>query len=142
MQKSQRIDTITLEAAKKMAKAVEDKASEIGIQVVLSVVDQGSNLLLIQRMDNAFITSCDISLNKAYTACCLKQGTHEITEVVQPGQPLYGLQLTNQQRIIVFGGGLPVISDGQVIGAVGVSGGTVEQDVLLAQTALYCFSEL
>ena len=105
------------------------------------VVAQG-NTLLIQRMDEAFVSSCDISLNKAWSACSLKQGTHEITSAVQPGQSLYGLQLTNQQRIIIFGGGLPVIFNEQVIGAVGVSGGTVEQDQLLAQCALDCFSAL
>lgn len=110
--------------------------------VVFSVVDRGGNTLLIQRMDEAFVSSCDISLNKAWSACSLKQGTHEITPAVQPGQSLYGLQLTNQQRIIIFGGGLPVIFNEQVIGAAGVSGGTVEQDQLLAQCALDCFSAL
>ncbi|AUV02997.1 MULTISPECIES: GlcG/HbpS family heme-binding protein [Enterobacteriaceae] len=142
MNKSQQINTITLTAAKKMATAVELKANEINVKVVFSAVDQGGNTLLMQRMDEAFVTSCDISLNKAYTACCLKQGTHEITGAVQPGQSLYGLQLTNQQRIVIFGGGLPVFLDGKVIGAVGVSGGTVEQDMQLAETALRCFSEL
>ena len=106
MNKSQQINTITLTAAKKMATAVELKANEINVKVVFSAVDQGGNTLLMQRMDEAFVTSCDISLNKAYTACCLKQGTHEITGAVQPGQSLYGLQLTNQQRIVIFGGGL------------------------------------
>lgn len=109
---------------------------------MFSVVDRGGNTLLIQRMDEAFVSSCDISLNKAWSACSLKKGTHEITSAVQPGQSLYGLQLTNQQRIIIFGGGLPVIFNEQVIGAVGVSGGTVEQDKLLAQCALDCFSAL
>lgn len=109
---------------------------------MFSVVDRGGNTLLIQRMDEAFVSSCDISLNKAWSTCSLKQGTHEITSAVQPGQSLYGLQLTNQQRIIIFGGGLPVIFNEQVIGAVGVSGGTVEQDKLLAQCALDCFSAL
>lgn len=142
MNKTQPIATITLAAAKKMAATVEAKAHEINVPVVFSVVDHGGNALLTQRMDEAFITSCDISLNKAYTACCLRQGTHEITDVVQPGTSLYGLQLTNQQRIVIFGGGLPVISNGKTIGAVGVSGGTVEQDMLLAQSALNCFSEL
>ena len=142
MNKSQQINTITLTAAKKMATAVELKANEINVKVVFSAVDQGGNTLLMQRMDEAFVTSCDISLNKAYTACCLKLGTHEITGAVQPGQSLYGLQLTNQHRIVIFGGGLPVFLDGKVIGAVGVSGGTVEQDMQLAETALRCFSEL
>lgn len=141
MNKSQQVQTITLAAAQQMAAAVE-KATEIKVAVVFSVVDHGGNTLLIQRMDEAFVSSCDISLNKAWSACSLKQGTHEITSAVQPGQSLYGLQLTNQQRIIIFGGGLPVIFNEQVIGAVGVSGGTVEQDQLLAQCALDCFSAL
>lgn len=141
MNKSQQVQTITLAAAQKMAAAVQ-KATEINVAVVFSVVDRGGNTLLIQRMDEAFVSSCDISLNKAWSACSLKQGTHEITPAVQPGQSLYGLQLTNQQRIIIFGGGLPVIFNEQVIGAVGVSGGTVEQDQLLAQCALDCFSAL
>lgn len=141
MNKSQQVQTITLAAAQQMAAAVE-KATEINVAVVFSVVDRGGNTLLIQRMDEAFVSSCDISLNKAWSACSLKQGTHEITSAVQPGQSLYGLQLTNQQRIIIFGGGLPVIFNEQVIGAVGVSGGTVEQDQLLAQCALDCFSAL
>lgn len=141
MNKSQQVQTITLAAAQQMA-AVEKKATEINVAVVFSVVDRGGNTLLIQRMDEAFVSSCDISLNKAWSACSLKQGTHEITSAVQPGQSLYGLQLTNQQRIIIFGGGLPVIFNEQVIGAVGVSGGTVEQDQLLAQCALDCFSAL
>lgn len=67
--------------------------------------------------------------------------THEITHDVQPGQSLYGLQLSNQQRIVIFGGGFPIIENGQVIGAVGVSGGTVEQDIQLAVVALNCFSQ-
>lgn len=141
MNKSQQVQTITLAAAQQMAAAVQ-KATEINVAVVFSVVDRGGNTLLIQRMDEAFVSSCDISLNKAWSACSLKQGTHEITPAVQPGQSLYGLQLTNQQRIIIFGGGLPVIFNEQVIGAIGVSGGTVEQDQLLAQCALDCFSAL
>jgi len=111
-------------------------------QMLDSWQQENVNTDLIQRMDEAFVSSCDISLNKAWSACSLKQGTHEITPAVQPGQSLYGLQLTNQQRIIIFGGGLPVIFNEQVIGAVGVSGGTVEQDQLLAQCALDCFSAL
>ncbi len=100
MNKSQQVQTITA-AAQQMAAAVE-KATEINVAVVFSVVDRGGNTLLIQRMDEAFVSSCDISLNKARSACSLKQGTHEITSAVQPGQSLYGLQLTNQQRIIIL----------------------------------------
>jgi len=142
MLKSQQIQTITLAAARAMAEAVQEKAKEINVPVVVAVVDCGGNTLMLQRMEEAFTTSCDIALNKAWTACCLKTGTHQLTQDVQPGKSLYGLQLTNQQRIVIFGGGYPVVLNNQVIGAVGVSGGTVEQDMLLANVALEKFSQL
>ncbi|MPQ43353.1 GlcG/HbpS family heme-binding protein [Clostridium tarantellae] len=123
---------LTLNAAKTIVEAAEKKAIEIKVPVVISVVDAGGNLVLMNRMDDAFVTSIDIANNKAFTAWALKQGTHELSEVVQPGNSLYGLGLTNQCRIITFGGGLPIIIDGQVVGAVGVSGGTVEEDLAIA----------
>ncbi|NMC23887.1 MAG: heme-binding protein [Serratia sp.] len=141
MKKSHTAGNVSLAIAKKMAEAVEQSALEMHVPVVFSVVDGGANTLLVQRMDQAFITSYEIALNKAWTACCLKKPTHEITHDVQPGQSLYGLQLSNQQRIVIFGGGFPIIENGQVIGAIGVSGGTVEQDIQLAVVALNCFSQ-
>lgn len=141
MNKSLPRATVSLAMAKLMAEAAEKKACEINVPVVISLVDCGANPLLMQRMDAAFVTSVDISLNKAWTACCLQQPTHEITDVVQPGQSLYGLQLTNQQRIVIFGGGFPIIENGQVIGAIGVSGGTVEQDMEIGRSALECFNK-
>ena len=124
-----------------MAKAAEKKAAEINVPVVFAAVDKGANLMLMHRMENALLTSVDIAINKAYTAACLKQGSHEIAESVQPGQSLYGLQLSNNQRIVPFGGGFPIIVDGQVVGAVGVSGGTVEEDMSVAQAAVDAFNK-
>lgn len=131
---------LTLDIVKEMAKACEKKAEEIRVPVVISFVDAGSNLMYMQRMEDAFITSVQIANNKAFTACSLKKGTHEISEVVLPGQSLYGLQLTNDQRIVPFGGGLPIIIDGCVVGAVGVSGGTVEEDMAIAKAAVDLFT--
>lgn len=142
MKKSLPRATVSLAMAQAMAAKAEKKAIEINVPVVISVVDSGANPLLTQRMDNAFITSWDIALNKAWTACCLQQPTHEITECVQPGQSLYGLQLTNQQRIVIFGGGFPIIEEDGVIGAIGVSGGTVEQDMEIASAALAYFQNI
>lgn len=141
MNKSLPRATISLAMAKAMTAAAESKASEINVPVVISIVDGGANPLIMQRMDEAFVTSCDISLNKAWSACCLQQPTHEITAGVQPGQSLYGLQLTNQQRIVIFGGGFPIIENNQIIGAIGVSGGTVEQDMEIARSALDYFEK-
>lgn len=112
----------------------------MNVPVIFAAVDAGANLMLMHRMEDAFLTSIDIAINKAYTAACLKQGSHEIAECVQPGQSLYGLQLTNNCRIVPFGGGFPIIVDGKVVGAVGVSGGTVEEDMAIAQAAVDCFN--
>lgn len=139
MKKLNEFKELSLEIVKAMAKAAEEKALEINVPVVISAVDKGANLMLMHRMEDAFVTSIDISINKAFTSACLKQGTHEIVDAVQPGASLYGLQLTNNARIVPFGGGLPIIVDGSVVGAVGVSGGTVEEDMLIAQAAVDAF---
>ncbi len=127
---------ITLKASKKMGEAALKKATEIKVPVVFSVVDNGGNLLYLERMDDAFVTSVDIAINKAFTAWALKKGTNELSEVVLPGESLYGLNLTNNSRIITFGGGFPIVIDGEIVGAVGVSGGTVEEDMEIAKAAL------
>ena len=130
------LNSITLEAAKKMGAEALKKATEINVPVVFSVVDNGGNLLYLERMDKAFVTSVDIAINKAFTAWALKKGTNEISEVVLPGQSLYGLNTTNNCRIITFGGGFPIVINGEIVGAVGVSGGTVEEDMSIAKAGL------
>lgn len=141
MKKLNEFKELSLDIVKEMAKSAEKKAAEINVPVVFAAVDKGANLMLMHRMENALLTSIDIAINKAYTAACLKQGTHEITESIQPGQSLYGLQLSNNQKIVPFGGGFPIIVDGQVVGAVGVSGGTVEEDMSIAQAAVDAFNK-
>ena len=139
MKKLNEFKELSLDIVKVMAKAAQKKALEINVPVVIAAVDKGANLILVNRMDDAFVTSVDIAINKAFTSACLKKGSHEITDAVQPGASLYGLQLTNNARIVPFGGGLPVIVDGMVVGAIGVSGGTVEEDMLIAQAAVDAF---
>lgn len=129
------IKQITLKTAKEMIEKSIAKAEEINVPVVVSVVDAGGNLLAMERMDDAFVTSIDIANNKAYTSWALKCGTDEMAEVIQPGQSLYGLNLTNNAKIICFGGGFPIKVDGQIVGAIGVSGGTVEEDMAIAKAA-------
>ncbi|EJP6472290.1 heme-binding protein [Clostridium botulinum] len=130
------IKQISLESVKKMAEAAEKKASEMNVPVVFTAVDAGGNLMLLHRMENAFITSLDIATNKAFTALALKIPTNEVTPNIQPGASLYGLQLSNNCRIATFGGGFPIVVDGEIVGAVGVSGGTVEEDMEIAKYAL------
>ena len=83
-------------------------------------------------MDGAYIASYDIAVNKTFTSAGLKMSTAELANLSQPGQPLYGIQHTNEGKIVIFGGGEPLEIDGKIIGAIGVSGGTAEQDTMLA----------
>ncbi|WP_319200358.1 heme-binding protein [uncultured Ilyobacter sp.] len=132
---------LTLKAAKLMGDRALEKCEEIGKSFVFTVVDAGGNVLYIQRMEDAFFTSVGIATDKAFTAAAVKKGTHVLTNIVKPEKDLFGLNLTNNGRIITFGGGLPIIVDGEVIGGVGVSGGSVEEDMAVAQAALDVLSK-
>lgn len=123
---------MTLSLAKKVAEAVIQKASEMGVNAVVAISNQGARPVLVEAMDDSFIASYDVALNKAYTVVALKMSTKELQALSQPGKPLYGIQHTNGGQIVIFGGGEPLIADGTVIGGLGVSGGTEEQDTFLA----------
>jgi ATP:cob(I)alamin adenosyltransferase len=122
--------------AKQLIAAAEQKAAEIGVPMVIAVVDAGGNLVAQHRMDGALLGSISIALDKAYTALALKMSTEEVASVVTPGQPLFGLNTSNNGRFITFGGGFPLVAGGKVIGGLGVSGGTVEEDITVARAAL------
>ncbi|HZG72471.1 MAG TPA: cob(I)yrinic acid a,c-diamide adenosyltransferase, partial [Chondromyces sp.] len=130
---------LTLELAYKMARAAESKAAEIGVPIVFSVADSGGNNILVHRMEGALLASLDISPNKAYTAVALKMATHELVPLIQPGGELYGIQFSNQGKIVTFGGGYPLKVGFQIIGGIGVSGGSVEEDMVIAVEALKVF---
>ncbi|MDE7332515.1 MAG: heme-binding protein [Lachnospiraceae bacterium] len=124
--------TMTLDMAKKLAGQVEQKAKEMGIPVVIAVADKAARPVAIHCMDDAYIASFDIALNKAYTSAGLKMSTARLSELSGPGQPLYGIQNTNNGQIVIFGGGEALEINGRIVGALGVSGGTLEQDTYLA----------
>lgn len=125
-----------LTLAKKMAAAARVKAEEINVPIVFSVVDSGGNLAYFERMEDALMVSIDISVNKAYTANALKMSTDKVASVVKENGSLYGLQWTNNGRMVVFGGGYPLKINGEVIGGIGVSGGSVDEDMIIAKSAL------
>lgn len=127
---------VSLETVKKMAQAAEEKAAVLGVPIVFAAVDAGGNLMILHRMEKAFFTSVEIAVNKAFTSAALRVGTDQVAPLVQPGESLYGLQLTNGSKIVPFGGGLPIKVDGEVVGAIGVSGGSVEEDMAIASHAL------
>jgi uncharacterized protein GlcG (DUF336 family) len=124
---------ITLSEASALIKEVEKKAAAMGVPVVIAVYNSAANPIAIHSMDNSYIASFDIAANKAYTCAALKMSTISLKDLSQPGKELYGIQHTNQGKIIIFGGGEPLKYNGKLIGALGVSGGTEAQDTQLAE---------
>lgn len=127
---------MSLESLKKMAGYVEEKANEIGVPMVFSAVDEGGNLIYFQRMEGSLLISVKVSQDKAYTSCILKCATSDLAEITKPGEALWSLSNSADGRIVCFGGGYPIEVDGKVIGAIGISGGSAEQDMSVATYAL------
>lgn len=130
------METLTLDDAKEMIDAAEAKSDEIEVPMCIAVVDAGANLLGFHRIDGALLASISIAQNKAYSSVAMQMPTDDIGEAAQPGEPLYGIETTDEGRIVTFGGGFPVESDGSVIGAIGVSGGSPDEDMTVAQAGL------
>lgn len=128
-------ERMSLAKALRMIERGQEKAGTLNIPMVITVVDEGGNMTAMHRMDNSLLASIAISYSKAYTALALRSTTEEAAGGILPGQPLYGLQETHPGRFCLFGGGVPIFSNGRCIGAVGVSGGTVEQDMEVARYA-------
>ncbi|MBP3361775.1 MAG: heme-binding protein [Clostridia bacterium] len=133
---------ITLKLAKKLAGAVEKKAEELGLKVVVAIADSAARPVLVECMDGAYIASYDIAFNKAYTSAALKMSTINLKALSQPGASLYGIQFTNGGRIVIFGGGDPLKSGDRIVGGLGVSGGTEEQDTMLSAYGAELFGTL
>lgn len=127
---------VTLDQARGIVDAAREKAKEIDVPMNIAVVDAGNNLTAFARMDGAWLGSIDIAQNKAYTARAFDMPTQDLVPLAQPGEPLYGIEASNHGRVIVFAGGIPLMSGDEVVGAVGVSGGTVDQDQEVAQAGV------
>ena len=126
----------SLASLQRMAKRAEEKAEQLGVPVVFAAVDRGGNLMLLQRMEGALLASVEIASGKAYTASALKMATHELGQAAGQDGPLYGIETAIPGKIVLFGGGFPYVVDGEVVGGIGVSGGTVEQDMEIARWAM------
>ena len=130
---------ITLEEARSIISAAEEKAKQIGQPMNVAVVDAGRNLKAFGRMEDAWLGSIDIAINKAFTAASFELSTQELAGMSQPGQPLFGIHATHDGRVVIFAGGIPLERDGELVGAVGVSGGTVDQDQQVAEAGAAAF---
>ena len=133
-------NNLSLEKAKKIIRAGEKKAKEMNIAAVFAVVNAEGNLIIEERMDNAILVSIDVAYKKAYTAAALKLNTEDLTALVQPGAMFYGLQ--SDPKYIVFGGGMLLKVDGKIVGAVGVSGGSAQEDMEIAKACVKAFETI
>lgn len=129
-------ETVTLADAKKMLPAAEAKAACLGIPYNIAVVDAGGNLVAFVRQDGALIGSVNLAIDKAITARLFDMTTSKLATLAQSGRPLFGIQESNYGRVVIFGGGVPIVSGEEILGAVGASAGTVEQDIEVAQAAV------
>ena len=124
---------VTLEDARRVIAAAENKAAEIGQPMNIAVADAGGNLVAHVRMDNAWIGSVDISIKKAWTARAFDITTKDLADNSQSGDQFFGIHASNNGRVMIFAGGIPLKKDGKVVGAIGVSGGSGEQDHSVAE---------
>ncbi len=124
---------MSLALARKVIVAAERKAKKIKQPMNIAVVDEGGNLVAHVRMDGSWIGSIDISINKAFTSRAFDIATKDLAEHSQSGDQFFGIHVSNRGRIMIFAGGIPLRQDGKVIGAIGVSGGSGEQDHAVAE---------
>lgn len=133
---------VSLTQAQSIVIAAREKAEQIGVPMNIAVVDAGNNLIAFARMDGAWLGSIDIAQGKAFTARAFDLQTKDLAKLAQPEQPLFGIHASNQGKIIIFPGGIPLKDkDGTVVGAVGVSGGLVDQDQTVAEAGAAAFQQ-
>ena len=125
-----------LDKAMLMVEAAQQKAVEINVPMVISVVDMGGNLVLLHRMENSLLASLEISPNKAFTAVALKMPSADVKKLAQEGEELQGIAVQHAGRIVEFGGGIPIVIDGVQVGGIGISGGSVAEDTSVAEAGL------
>ena len=126
---------LTLSAARAIVAAAQDAARSMSVAISCAVVDSGDQLVTFERMDGADLVTVTLALDKAYTALANRMPTSDLAPVVQPGSEFYGYDSVAGGRMIVFAGGLPLEIDGVLVGGLGVSGGTADQDQAIAEAA-------
>jgi uncharacterized protein GlcG (DUF336 family) len=130
---------ITLNDARAIIAAAEKKAEELGQPMNIAVADAGGNLIAHVRMDGAWMGSIDISIKKAFTSRAFDISTKDLADNSQPGQQFYGIHASNDGKVMIFAGGIPLKKEGKVVGAIGVSGGSGEQDQTVAEAGVSAY---
>lgn len=133
---------ITLERAKQLMELVENRSKEMDLKSVIAVCGADGNMIAVHRMEGAYLASFDVAMKKAYTAAAVQMTTKKLGELAQPGGMFYGVDKADQGRLIVFGGGVPLYAGKRMVGALGVSGGTSQQDHELAEFGQKKFGDM
>ena len=141
LKRIQTMDRVTLEIAKKLIEKIEDYAVSVGKKAVIAVCGPDGNPIAVHVLDGAFLVSFDVAVKKAYTAVSVKMSTMELGKLVQPGQTFAGLEQIEKDKLVFFGGGVPLFAGDNLVGGLGISGGTGEEDDDIAQYALSIFEE-
>lgn len=132
---------VSLEEARRVIRAGQEKATEIGVPMNIAVVDAGANLVAFERQEGAWIGSIDIAQKKAFTSRAFDIETKALGENSQSGDQFFGIHASNNGKVMIFAGGVPLKRGGEVVGAVGVSGGLGKQDQAVAEAAAKVFGE-
>jgi uncharacterized protein GlcG (DUF336 family) len=135
----EQMSAVKLEDARRIISAAEKKAQEIGQPMNIAVADEGGNIVAHVRMDNAWIGSIDISMKKAYTSRAFDIETKDLAKHSQSGGQFFGIHASNDGKIMIFAGGVPLKRDGKVVGSIGVSGGSGDQDHAVAVAGAAAF---
>lgn len=131
---------LDIKDAQALIAGARTKAHEIGVPMCIAITDESGNLIAFERMDGGKITSINLAIDKSFTAAGIQKGTHVLGKVNQPGQPAHGISSTLGGRMVVVAGGLPVFSDGIVVGGIGVSSGSPAQDLQVAEAGVEAFT--
>ena len=135
------IKRLGLDDAHKLITGAKKKANKIGVPMCIAITDESGNLIAFERMDRAKVLSVNLSTDKAFTAAVSKRPTHEYNELCQPGSLIFGIHTSSGGRFSTVGGGYPVNARGTVVGGIGLSGGSAEQDMECAEAALKRFGK-
>lgn len=130
------IKRLSITEARHLIAGAQKKAEEIGVPMCIAVVDESGNLIAFERMDGGKITSVTIAQDKAFTAAAARKATHDYNKACVPGNLAFGIHTALGGRLCVVGGGLPVLVDGEVVGGIGLSSGTPDQDMVCAQAGI------
>lgn len=133
------IKRLDSDEAQMLIEGAAAKAREIGVAMCIAVTDESGHLLRFERMNGGKISSISIAMDKAATGAIARHGTHVYNQLCVPGSPTFGIHITNGGHFSIIGGGLPVFVDGEIVGGIGVSSGTAEQDLICAEAAIQHF---